>query len=99
MTKIKKYVDAIDDELCSAKEYAEKYVEYKAKADNTWMARYKQMATDELNHANWLHEKAMQEIEEINKVFQPTQKMLDKWEKSHAEYVEKSAWIKQMLAM
>jgi hypothetical protein len=26
-------------------------------------------------------------------------KMLDKWDKSHVEFVEKAAWIKQMQAM
>lgn len=99
MTKIKKYVEKINDEMCGAKDYAEKYVEFKAKGDMQWANRYKEMAQDELKHANYLHDKAVLEIEEIGKVFKPTQKMQEKWDKSHAEFVEQTAWIKQMLAM
>ena len=38
-------------------------------------------------------------FEKLNEVFKPTTKMQEKWDKSHEEYVEKSAWIKTMLAM
>lgn len=43
MTKIKELADQIKDELCSAKEYAEEYLSYKAKGDNNWANRYKEM--------------------------------------------------------
>lgn len=99
MTKIKQYVDSIDEELCGAKEYAEKYIEFKAKGNSGWSNKYKEMATDELKHSTYIHDIAMQEIEELNKVFQPTVEMQEKWDKSHKEYVEKVAWIKQMLSM
>lgn len=99
MTKIKAYVEQIDEELCDAKEYAEKYVEAKSKNNSAWMNKYKEMAQDELKHSMYLHDIAIAEIEEINKVYQPTQEMQEKWDKSHKKYVEKSAWIKQMLAM
>lgn len=99
MTKIKQYVEHIDDEICGAKEYAEKYVESKAKGNSTWANKYKEMANDELKHATYLHDIATQEIEELNKVFQPTVEMQEKWDKSHKEYVEHVAWIRQMLNM
>lgn len=99
MTKIKHYVEHIDDEICGAKEYAEKYIECKAKGNTSNANKYKEMANDELKHATYLHDIATQEIEELNKVFQPTVEMQEKWDKSHKEYVEKVAWIKQMLAM
>lgn len=99
MTKIKEYVEAIDDELEGAKDYAEKYVEHKAKGNPGWSNKYKEMSTDELKHATYIHDIAVAEIEELNKVFQPTVAMQEKWDKSHKEYVEKVAWIKQMLAM
>lgn len=99
MTKIKKLAEHIEDELCGAKEYAEKYVEHKAKNDMQWANRYKEMANDELKHAGYLHDRAILEIEEISKVFKPTVEMQEKWDKSHAKFVEHSAWIKQMLAM
>ena len=57
------------------------------------------MANDELKHANYIHERAVTEIEELREVYTPPRKMLDKWEKDHNKYIEKAAWIKQMLAM
>lgn len=87
------------EELCSAKEYAEKYIEHKAKEDMQWANRFKEMSQDEIKHAMYLHELAIKEIETLSKVFTPPQKMLDKWEKDHAEYVEKAALVKQMLSL
>ncbi len=99
MTKIKKYAEHIMEEVEGAKEYAEKYIECKAKGNTQWANRFKEMAGDELKHAGYLHEKATQEIEELSKVFQPTEEMREKWEKCHKEYVERTAWVKQMLLM
>ena len=96
---IKNYVEAINEEIHSAKEYAEKYVERKAKGDMSGATKLKEMANDELKHAMYEHEWAVKEIEEISKVFTPPVEMQEAWDKSHREYVEKVAWIKQMLAM
>lgn len=99
MTKIKHYVEQLDEEICGAKDYAEKYIEAKSKGNSGWANKYKEMANDELKHATYIHDIATQEIDELNKVFQPTVEMQEKWDKSHKEYVEKVAWIRQMLAM
>jgi hypothetical protein len=99
MRAIKKYVEAIDEEIEGAKDYAEKYVECKAKGDMSKANRFKEMASDEIKHAMYIHEWAIAEIEEIKKVFVPPVDMLEKWEKAHKEYVEKVAWIKQMLSL
>ena len=99
MTKIKKLADEMKEELCSAKEYAEEYLSFKAEENTAWANRYKEMANDELKHANYIHERAVTEIEELREVYTPPQKMLDKWEKDHNKYIEKAAWIKQMLTM
>lgn len=99
MTHIKKLADEMLDELCSAKEYAEKYIEYKAKSENQWANRFGEMAKDELKHADYLHELAVKEINTISAVYKPPSEMMEKWEKDHVKYVEKAAWIKQMLAM
>lgn len=99
MRAIKKYVEAIDEELESAKEYAEKYVEHKAKNDMQTATRYKEMANDELKHANYIHEWAVKEIQDLSKVYTAPVEMQEAWEKSHKVYVETVAWIKQMLAM
>ena len=99
MTKIKKLAEHIEEEICGAKEYAEKDVECKAKCNMQWSNRYKEMANDELKHAGYLHDKVTQDIEEISKVFKPTEEMEEKWEKCHKRYVEQTAWIKQMLML
>ena len=99
MTRIKKLADEIKDELHSAKEYAEEYLSFKAKDNGQWANRYKEMSQDELKHAGYIHDRAVQEIEELRKVYTPPQDMLDKWDREHKEYVEKAAWIKTMLTM
>ena len=99
MRAIKKYVDMMKDEIESAKEYAEQYVEHKAKNDMQTATRDKEMANDELTHANYEHEWAVKEIDKISKVYTAPIEMQEVWEKTHKKYVEEVAWIKQMLAM
>lgn len=99
MRKIKKFVDAISEELEDAKEYAESYVEAKAKGETGIANRYKEMAGDEIKHAMYLHEMVVAEIKEISKVYTPPSDMQEKWDMAHKEYVEKVAWIKQMLVL
>ena len=57
------------------------------------------MATDELKHAGYIHDRAVEEIEELRKVYTPPQDMLDKWDADHKRFIEKTAWIRQMLSM
>lgn len=96
---IKKYVDLIEDEIEGAKEYAEKYVECKAKGNTARAQKYKEMATDELKHTTYIHDMAIQDIEELKKIYTPPVEMEEKWDKSHKEYVESIAWVKQMLTL
>ena len=60
---------------------------------------YKEMSNDELKHAGYIHEFAVKEIDEISKVYTPPVEMMEKWEKEHKTFIEKTAWIRQMLAM
>lgn len=99
MKIIKDIVERIDEELCDAQMYAEKMVEAKSEGDSKWASRYKSMAEDELNHAMNMHELGYEKIEKIRSIYEPSQDMLDKWERSHKEYVDKAAWIKQMMAL
>ena len=100
MTKIKKYVDEIAEELHDAKSYMETALEYKAAGNSTRYAKYKEMSTQELGHAMNLHEMAVQDIEQLKSVYPDIpQEMLDKWSHAHVDYVEKAAWIRQMQAM
>jgi hypothetical protein len=61
MRSIKKYVEAIEEELEGAKDYAEKYVEAKAKGETNKASRYHEMANDELKHSTYIHEWAVKE--------------------------------------
>lgn len=100
MKKIKDYVEGIEDELCSAKEYIEKALWYKAKGNNDRYSKYREMSNQEISHAMNLHQFAVEDIEELEKVYPDIpQDMLDSWNKSHNEYVEKMAWIRQMQSM
>ena len=100
MKKIKKYVDGIRNELEDAKHYMEDALEYKAMGNQTRYARYKDMSMQELSHAMTLHEFAVQDIEQLKTVYSEVpSEMLDKWDKAHVDFVEKTAWIKQMQTM
>ena len=100
MTKIKKYVEEIAEELDDAKKYMEKALEYKAMGNTTRYTKYKEMSMQELNHAMNLHEFAVQDIEQLKTVYPDVPvDMQDAWDRSHIEFVEKAAWIKQMQAM
>ena len=108
MTKIKKYVADIAEELDSAKAYMETALEYKAIANSnmgngnaqTRYTRYKEMSIQELSHATTLHEFAIQDIEQLRAVYPDIPvEMQEKWDKSHVDVVEKAAWIRQMQSM
>lgn len=99
MRKIQELVEMVDEELCGAKTYAEKYLELRAFNDTAFASKFKTMAYDELNHAMTLHDYAIEQIQSLNRVYTAPQKMQEKWDKSHAKYVEKTAWIRQMLDM
>ena len=103
MKLIKKYVNIIDDELSSATEYAENYIEAKAngkdRGDDSEASMWKRMAEQELQHAINIHSAAVTEIEKINAVFTAPAEMYEKWEMSHNDYIKRTAWIKQMLSM
>lgn len=100
MLKIKEYVNQIDEELEGAKCYAEKALMYKANNDNQRYQEYKSMANQELGHAETIHKYAVEEINKLTAVFpNPPVEMTDKWDHSHKEYIEKTAWIKTMLSM
>ena len=105
MTKIKKYVENMAEELRDAKNYIEKALEYKAMGTNVpeYAERYnvyKTMSIQELEHGSHLHQFAVQDIEKLKTVYpEIPADMMKKWEEAHKEYVEKAAWIKQMQSM
>ena len=105
MNKIKEYVDQIAEELNDSKKYMEKALEYKAMGasvpGNTDRYNgYKTQSLQELDHAMRLHQYAVEDIEKLKAIYPDIpQKMQDAWDRSHVDFVEKTAWIKQMQSM
>lgn len=99
MKRIQRLVDMIDDELEGAKCYAEMYVEHKAFDDGRWAGIFREMSQQELQHASYIHQLAVEEIDRVKKVFTAPVEMQEKWDKAHIGYVDRAAWIKQMLSM
>lgn len=100
MRSIQKLAHCIHEELEDAQRYAELYVEKKAAGKSQQATRYQKMADDELQHAAYLHEFTVAEIEQLKTVFKsPPTSMMEAWDAEHKAYVDKAAWIKQMLAL
>lgn len=99
MRSIKKYVDHIHEEIEGAKEYSENYIEWKVKGNMQRANTYRDMAHDELNHAMNIHAFAVEDINELSKVYTPPVAMQEKWDHEHKVFVEEVARIKQILSM
>lgn len=100
MKMIKILVDHIDDELCDAQKYAENYVEKKAMGETQTASKYKEMSTDELKHATYIHDMVVEQIKKIQGAgITPPAEMMENWQNEHKKYVDKVAWIKQMLTL
>lgn len=99
MTYIKALTDGINEEICDAKKYAEKAIEYKVKANNNRYKMYYEMANDELKHAKFLHDIVTEEIDRLRHTVTPPPDMVKAWEYRHREYVDKARWIKKMLEL
>lgn len=100
MNKIKEYIEKINDEIDGSKEYIEKALWYKAIGDANRYEKYKTMSVQELGHAMNIHQFASEDIDKLQKVYPDVpEDMMNKWTKSHNEYVEKVAWLKQMQNM
>lgn len=89
----------IKEELETAKEAAEKYVYYKSQSNAVRAKLYNEISNDELKHAKYYHDMVTEEITRLKDVYKPAAEMMKEWEEAHAEYVEKFAWIKQILQM
>lgn len=100
MRKIKEIITKMDDEIEDAKAKADEYADFKVAGDSQEASASKQAALDELKHADLYHSRAVKEIQKIRQTFpEPPAKMLEKWEKEHREYIDRVAFIKQILSM
>lgn len=99
MRYIQNLVDNINEEIKGAKDYAETYLLLKSRGEAESANRYKEMANDELKHTLYIHDRAAEEIDRLNTIYTAPEEMQQEWEKAHAKYVEKVAWIRQMMGM
>lgn len=88
----------IDKEMDCAENYVNSAALFKLD-EPTLCDLYIQLATEEVEHANKLHTKA---VELINKAkaagMNATEGMMETWKKEHVEYVDRMAKIKYMIA-
>lgn len=99
MRRIKELTEQISEELEGAKRYAESYLDFKAAGDSRQAGRFQEMAQDELKHAGYIHDLAVAEIDKLRTVYTPPADMEEAWNLSHKRYIERAAWIRQMMAM
>lgn len=94
MKKIEKMMKHIKEELCGACKYAECYIIYK-NTKPEWSRMYAEMANDELDHAESLHEMG----DEWAKTFAYIpEKDKEAWEHCGAKLAEKMAEVRLLLS-
>lgn len=99
MKIIHKMLEHLDEELEGAMEYAEEYIEHKAKNDHTRATKFKEMAHDELNHASTLRDFFITDMESIKRVYTLTEEETHAWEHGCKKINQQMAIVKQMLSM
>lgn len=99
MQKLKVLAKGIRDELEGAESYAKKALEYKP-TDQSMGNMYRQMAEQELSHADMMHNQAIRLIreQESNGITAPPA-MQAVWDWEHENMIEHEAEIKTMLSM
>lgn len=99
MKMIDKMLKHLEEEVEGAKDYAEKYIECKAREHMNRANKYKEMATDELKHAGYLRDMDIADIEELKNVYTMSEAEEEAWEHGHKRLNEQMAIVKQMLSM
>ena len=98
MKIIENMISHLEEEVDGAEEYAEKFIEAKARGNMARANKYKEMANDELKHAGYLHDMFVSDVEEINHVYKMTESESETWERGHKRITEKMAMVKQILS-
>lgn len=97
MKKIGKIADQIKEEVEGAKCYAETYIELVLEGNSQWAQRYREMATQELTHASWLHERASDMIQRLKSIYTPPAEMQEAWDETHKKFVDMANEVKDMI--
>lgn len=99
MRLIDKMLEQLEEEVEGARDYAEKYVECKARGNMNRANRYKEMAHDELKHATFLKEMDIADIDELKKVYPMTDEEQSLWEHGHKHVNDQMAMVMHILSM
>lgn len=99
MKLIDKMLEQLEDEVEGARDYAEKYVECKARGNMSRANRYKEMAHDELKHATFLKEMDIADIDELKKVYPMTDEEQSLWEHGHKHVNDQMAMVMHIISM
>jgi Na+-translocating ferredoxin:NAD+ oxidoreductase RnfC subunit len=99
MRLIDKMLEQLEEEVEGARDYAEKYVECKARGNMSRANRYKEMAHDELKHATFLKEMDIADIDELKKVYPMTDEEQSLWEHGHKHVNDQMAMVMHVLSM
>ena len=98
MKIIEKMIDDIMEEVEGAREYAEKYIEAKARGNMSRAMKYKQMAHDEMAHAETVYEFAENDIEALKRVYTLSADDEEAWEHAKKKMHHCIATIKTYVA-
>lgn len=98
MKILHKMLEALEEEVEGAKEYAEKYIENRARGNMTRANKYKEMANDEIKHAEYIMTFNMMDVDEIKRVYTIPEEDEENWNHRHKCLNEQIAITKQMLA-
>lgn len=97
MKKFEKMLCHIAEELEGACEYAEYYVGEKMKGNTAKATKFREMATQEMQHAaNW-YDWTEKYSEELKAIMPLSAEDSEEWEKCRKKYAEKTAIIRYML--
>lgn len=97
MKILHKMLEALEEEVEGAKEYAEKYIEARARGNMTRATKYKEMANDELKHAGYIRDMNIMDADELKRVYTLSEEDETAWEHGHKRLNEEMAMVKQML--
>ena len=97
MKLIKKLIHNINEELHDAEKYIDCGLAHKH--DGTDLnTLFTKLAAAELDHATWLHEAVVKEVDKVKSSMHPIPEvMTELWNEMHEEYVEKFAILRHKL--
>jgi hypothetical protein len=92
-------LEHLEEEVEGAREYAEKYIECKARGNVARANRYKEMAQDELKHATMLREMDVADVSELKRVYSITEEEQNAWDHGHKHLTDEMAMVMHILSM